>query len=202
MEGIDDTDDTDERARVAGEETPLLADSSSDAPNKPHAGFVAAFPYQNIVAVALIIGTIVLVEVATVLQEVPLYQILEDIICRQMAGEGDYDQSDCAGNTDVQAELAYLRGWQLTLAILPGIITAVPYGFIIDRYGRKVVLIVCIVGILLTQLFYLLVCWRSDVLPVRLTWAASIFTLIGGGPVILNGIVFAMLSDVSPEAYR
>ena len=79
---------------------------------------------------------------------------------------------------------------------------AVPYGFVVDRYGRKVTLIVSMVGILLTQLFYLLVCWRSDVFPVRLTWASSIFTLISGGPVILNGIVFAMLSDVSPDAYR
>ena len=106
MEGIDDTDG---RARVAGEETPLLADNSSNASNKPPAGSGAAFPSRNIVAVALIIGTVVLVEVATVLQAVPLYQILEDIICRQTAGEGDNDQNDCAGNTDVQAELAYLR---------------------------------------------------------------------------------------------
>ncbi|OAA57955.1 Protein kinase-like domain protein [Niveomyces insectorum RCEF 264] len=61
MEGIEDTDES-ERAGVAGEETALLADNGIDASSKFPAGPTAAFPPRTIVAVALIIGTVVLVE--------------------------------------------------------------------------------------------------------------------------------------------
>lgn len=199
---MESTDSIDGHAHATNEESPLFADNDRDVSNT--ASQSATFTRKSIFAVTRIIGTVVLVEAATILTDVPIYEILEDIICRQMGrmGDGDNSTHGCSGDADVQAELAFLRGWQLTLELLPGILMAIPYGIVGDRYGRKVMFIVCMVGILLTQLFYLLVCWRSDIFPVRLTWAASIFTLIGGGSVILNGIVFAMLSDVSPEASR
>ncbi|ERS95483.1 hypothetical protein HMPREF1624_07999 [Sporothrix schenckii ATCC 58251] len=203
MESTDNN--IDGHAHATNEDSPLLVHNDRDVSNTSNQS--AAFTRKSIFAVTSIIGTVVLVEAASILTDVPIYEVLEDIICRQMGRMGNGDNGDngtrgCSGDADVQAELAFLRGWQLTLELLPGILMAIPYGIIGDRYGRKVMFIVCMVGILLTQLFYLLVCWRSDIFPVRLTWAASIFTFIGGGPVILNGIVFAMLSDVSPEASR
>ncbi|KJR86821.1 MFS transporter [Sporothrix schenckii 1099-18] len=202
---MESTDNIDGHALATNEDSPLLVHNDRDVSNTSNQS--AAFTRKSIFAVTSIIGTVVLVEAASILTDVPIYEVLEDIICRQMGRMGNGDNGDngtrgCSGDADVQAELAFLRGWQLTLELLPGILMAIPYGIIGDRYGRKVMFIVCMVGILLTQLFYLLVCWRSDIFPVRLTWAASIFTFIGGGPVILNGIVFAMLSDVSPEASR
>ncbi|KIH95168.1 hypothetical protein SPBR_03481 [Sporothrix brasiliensis 5110] len=205
---MESTDSNDGHARAANEDSPLLVHNDRDVSNTSNQS--AAFTRKSIYAVTSIIGTVVLVEAASILNDVPIYEVLEDIICRQMGRMGIGDNGDngdngtrgCSGDADVQAELAFLRGWQLTLELLPGILMAIPYGIIGDRYGRKVMFVVCMVDILLTQLFYLLVCWRSDIFPVRLTWAASVFTFIGGGPVILNGIVFAMLSDVSPEASR
>ncbi|CAK7224204.1 hypothetical protein SEUCBS140593_005492 [Sporothrix eucalyptigena] len=196
--------DIDEHPGAAGEESPLIGENGTrvpnNGPNKATTDSVNVFPTKNIIAVSLIIGTIVLFEIANLFQELPTLQLLEEIICRDITGE-DSDVI-CGGNQDVQAELAYLRGWQLTLALIPGIITAVPYGVVIDRLGRKVGLYLSVTGILLTQLFSLVVVWFPNVFPVRAIWAASLFTLIGGGPVILDGIIFAMLADVAPAAYR
>lgn len=44
--------------------------------------------------------------------------------------------------------------------------------------------------------------WWSDIVPVRLTWVSSLFTLIGGGTAVMLSILFSVLSDLAPEAYR
>ncbi|CAK7200148.1 hypothetical protein SEUCBS139899_002838 [Sporothrix eucalyptigena] len=141
--------DIDEHPGAAGEESPLIGENGTrvpnNGPNKATTDSVNVFPTKNIIAVSLIIGTIVLFEIANLFQELPTLQLLEEIICRDITGE-DSDVI-CGGNQDVQAELAYLRGWQLTLALIPGIITAVPYGVVIDRLGRKV-------GLYLSSVFF------------------------------------------------
>jgi hypothetical protein len=44
--------------------------------------------------------------------------------------------------------------------------------------------------------------WWPERLPVRLKWLSSAFTLIGGEPVVSNGIIFSILSDLIVESYR
>ncbi|KAL1894770.1 hypothetical protein Sste5346_005746 [Sporothrix stenoceras] len=96
-------------------------------------------------------GILVLFEASGILQDIPLNQVLEENIYRSFLGK-DGDCSDRSENTDVQTELSFLRGWQSTLNMIPGIVTAVPYGYLIDRHGRKLDLILNTVGIFLAQI--------------------------------------------------
>ncbi|OAA64742.1 Major facilitator superfamily domain, general substrate transporter [Niveomyces insectorum RCEF 264] len=185
----------------ASEATPLLAEAGDDALTESPKLVSPVFPRKNLVTVASIMGMLALFEMASALQSIPLNQVVEDIICRNIAGTG-LPLGDCGENTKVQAELAFLRGWQLTLDLLPGLLTAVPYGYIADKHGRKTMLVLSVVGTMLTQLIYLTVCWRSDVLPIRMTWLSSAAMFLGGGPVVLNGIIFSILADLTPEVYR
>lgn len=59
---------------------------------------------------------------------------------------------------DVQGYLAMLRGWANTFESFPGIIGAVPYGILSDRWGRRPVLALGIVGCVVSVGFTYGVC--------------------------------------------
>lgn len=40
------------------------------------------------------------------------------------------------------------------------------------------------------------------VFPARLTWLSVVFQLVGGGTLVVNAMVFAMVADVTPEEKR
>ncbi|KAL2198393.1 major facilitator superfamily domain-containing protein [Corynascus similis CBS 632.67] len=97
---------------------------------------------------------------------------------------------------DVQGYLAMLRAWQNTFDCLPGIVGAVPYGILSDRWGRRPVLGLGLAGISASVVFTYVVFYFSDVLPLWTTWFASAFQLIGGGGSIVVAMVYTAIADV------
>ncbi len=112
----------------------------------------------------------------------PMNAVMESIICRQahpdifpptppppldqaVAGGGRggggglvlTDDPRCKG-PDVQGYLAMLRGWQATFDCVPGIVMAVPFGVLSDRWGRRPVLGVSLGGIVGSMVFTYGVC--------------------------------------------
>jgi MFS family permease len=89
-----------------------------------------------------------------------------------------------------------------------------------DRYGRKIVLGLALLGLILGCIWSDIVCklnyspllilrflthiigWWSDVLPVQLTWFSSAFVLIGGGVAVITSMIFTIIADVIPDAQR
>ena len=67
------------------------------------------------------------------------------------------DDPVCKG-PDVQGYLAMLRGWQATFESVPGMLTAVPYGVLSDRWGRRGVLGLSLGGISLGVVWTFAVC--------------------------------------------
>ncbi|KAJ5667403.1 MFS transporter [Penicillium longicatenatum] len=67
--------------------------------------------------------------------ETPLYPIQEAIICQKYFPASANDASvDPRCKTEiVQAELSFLKGWQLTISLLPGMLTALPYGMMAEN---------------------------------------------------------------------
>lgn len=94
----------------------------------------------------------------------PINEIAESVICRQMHPEfARHDNStgdplDPCKSDDVQSYLAMLRGWMYTFDALPGLICAVPYGILMDRWGRRPVLLLGILGLFLSASLAILVC--------------------------------------------
>ncbi|KAK1564011.1 major facilitator superfamily domain-containing protein [Colletotrichum navitas] len=180
---------------------PVLRDESH--PPSPDAHRTKSIPRARLSIVATCILLIILIELGAYLATIPLNQVLEDIICHNL----NWDLPPNAGESRcktkaVQNELSIIRGWQSTLDFIPGLMTAVPYGFLADRRGREWVLSLSLLGITLASAFYILVCSLPNVFPPRATWLSAVFTFIGGGPAVFNAMVFTIAGDVVSAEHR
>lgn len=94
--------------------------------------------------------------------DIPLLQIQEEIICRNHH-QDIVDGSDprCKDPT-VQSDLAFLTGWSGSFVLIPGLMTAVPYGYRADKYGRGFILRLSMFGMTLWQGATILVCKSHD----------------------------------------
>ncbi|TDZ21047.1 Efflux pump ustT [Colletotrichum orbiculare MAFF 240422] len=192
---------------VGSETTPLIIPSSPGG--EPLAAPLSASTTKStqqrksLGIVTTCILLIILLELGAYLATIPLNQVLEEIICRNLDPHlpPDTDEPRCKDKA-VQAELSIVRGWQSTLDFIPGLLTAVPYGFLADRRGRELVLSLSLLGITLSSAFYIFVCALPDLFPHRLTWLSAIFTIIGGGPAVFNAMVFTIASDVVEASQR
>lgn len=100
------------------EESPLLLNSNTHSRESNEPSGVRRLSYSpgGLITITLVIALIASAEAGSILQLVPLNQVLEKIICEN----AHQPASTCGENADVQAELALLRGWQSTFDLLPG----------------------------------------------------------------------------------
>lgn len=139
--------------------------------------------------------------------EVPTIKLVEQAICNRY-----YAQQESPSHTDVreryckipaiQDELAAITGLKFTFDALPGLVTALYYGSIADRFGRRLVLALCCFGTLCSYLWILFVCIANLNLPVRLVWASSIFLCIGGSQRVAKSMNFTVVADATNLATR
>lgn len=104
------------------------------------------------------------------------------------------DESPLCKDPAVQGKLALYRGWGYTLDCLPTILLALPYGSLSDRWGRKPVAILAIVGIALGMLWYEVVFYLP--LPMWMFTLSFAFNFIGGGAPVGMSMIYTMLADV------
>ncbi|KAJ6784610.1 hypothetical protein PWT90_07385 [Aphanocladium album] len=141
------------------------------------------------------------VELTEPFVDAPMMQIQEDIICRKHHPDIVSGADPRCKDTAVQSDLAFLTGWSSSLTLVPGLLTAVPYGYLGDKYGRAMILRLSIFGIVLWQLAMIVVCLFPQVFPIQMIWITPIFTLIGGGPSVYTASLFAIVSDVTPRQH-
>lgn len=82
----------------------------------------------------------------------PQLRLLESIICRQYyegsefwASEARIPEHRCKEGP-VQAALAQLLGWQSFFDNIPGLLLALPYRILADKYGRRLIMTLSFVG--------------------------------------------------------
>ena len=114
----------------------------------------------------LLCTVIVTLDFGTFLSLAPQTQIMESIICRRFHpglfidlphGQFLSDDTPCK-SVDVQGELALISGWKDTLDQIPGIILALPLGFLLDRIGRKPVAMLSMSGLLMEEIAIRIIC--------------------------------------------
>ncbi|OJZ80075.1 hypothetical protein ASPFODRAFT_148312 [Aspergillus luchuensis CBS 106.47] len=140
-------------------------------------------------------------EIALILVATPMRPIQEDIICRKHY-PGALDANSMCKNDIVQSELSLIKGWEVTFGLLPGMITAVPYGMAAERYGRRLVLGLSLLGITLSQAVDIIVCYYPEIFPLRLIWLGAVLTLVGGGPLVTTAVLLVIASDVTSQEHR
>lgn len=52
------------------------------------------------------------------------------------------------------------------------------------------------------QSFIILVTWFWHIFPLRMIWLGPILLSIGGGNVVLQNMIYSMISDASTDATR
>ena len=201
--------------------TPLLSDRPTAHDHRPHSrdhsSTVPEIHHHHkthpkfFFVVVIIIASLFFISIGDYMNRAPWTRILEDIVCRQYYHrtvpnefENPFDPipEDRCKVPDVQARVAMLRGWDQTFSCIPSILTAVPYGIIADKYGRKIVLVMCLFGITLAVAWTELVGYFSHFFAIEWLWAGNVFLFIGGGSSVARSMYFTILADVASEDKR
>ncbi|KAK1585263.1 major facilitator superfamily transporter [Colletotrichum navitas] len=141
---------------------------------------------------------------------VPSTRLLEDVVCREYYGvlgsgdasaDGPIDERQCKEDV-IQSKVAMLFAVYATLEAAVGALATFPWGIIADRFGRRKVFSLAVLGIILDQLWFLLVCAFPRTFPMKALWVGPFFLLVGGGNGVLSAVVFSMISDVTTSENR
>ncbi|KDN70779.1 putative ATP synthase F0 [Colletotrichum sublineola] len=152
-------------------------------------------------AIAMAMTFVIIVEFGAYLQVPPSYQLMEEIICRKYHSVPIIQRvghDDVCKLPQVQGELAIIMGWKSSFDCIPPLLTAIPYGVIADKYGRRPVLSLAMLGIMLECLWQLQPLLWPNVLPLWTVWFGSVFQFIGGGSGMVRAMLWTMISDVIP----
>lgn len=121
-----------------------------------------AIQWRNLASLAFIILFYIF---SNYLLVIPTLRLYERGVCREYYHErdgnsvADPDEELCK-LPSIQARLATLLGWQMGLGAIPGLLTAVWFGSLADRYGRKSILLLAMVGEFVSWVWILLVCMK------------------------------------------
>ncbi|KAF4455609.1 hypothetical protein F53441_2133 [Fusarium austroafricanum] len=180
------------------EESPLL---SNNVPSENG-------PSKALVRRALAMGMLALlmVEVSQFIMNPPTKMITEDIICRQHYPDhtlGVYEKEDhrCK-EAAVQKTLAMVQGWSQAFELGVPIITQFPYGIVADKYGRRLVLFLAMLGCCLSTAWLLMVLLFPNIFSIWAILGGSLFLVIGGGGQMAVAMVYTIVADIVPVDQR
>ena len=140
--------------------------------------------------------------------EVPTIAILERAICfryyrSQNVSGISIDESMCRSNPVVQNQLSHLTGWKFFFDNLPGLLTAIYFGELSDRFGRRPILSLFCIGTLCSYAWIVAICYANAIFDPQLIWASSVFILLGaGGQRVCKAMQFTIIADTFEQPRR
>ncbi|KAF3397997.1 hypothetical protein F1880_006430 [Penicillium rolfsii] len=191
-------------AQIAADETlPLLGDAPTSATSTRSKS-------KKLMSVLMCAITVLAASFGTDVSLAPETAIFEQIICHKQGllssgaetpptGHLPADGSNPCKSEAVQGELALVLGYKSMFEVLPSIFLSLPYGVLSDHWGRKPVIYLGVVGLLLGELWVRLVALCSNVLPLRLVWMTGLFRIMGGGDQVVISIALVMVADLCSE---
>lgn len=190
------------------DDTPLLSPTSSEAlPLPPPPAVKQHKPW--VFLVSLIYVLIAMVDVGAFLADAPKTRVFESNLClhyyethdpSKIGPDGAVPEKLCKIDP-VQQKMAMIFGWQDTFDAIPGLILAVPFGALADKWGRKWIFCASMMGLSFNQAWILLIAYFQR-LPLQLTWFSSVFYFLGGGPIVAVALCVTMASDIVPPEKR
>ncbi|KAM0745507.1 hypothetical protein ACQRIT_000891 [Beauveria bassiana] len=190
----------DEQLPEAGETAPLLG---HDTPPPLQQKSSRPSPFTRRVSVVTILVYVVYFVALELSQSLPgnaFHQVVEENLCRDMHGRADAEF--CGADNDVQSALAVLFAWHGTVQLLPGLLTAIPYALLADRYGQKPFIIINAFGVALAAAGDRFICYWPQTFSVYSLWAAPLLSFVGGGLQVCNALLFANVTGLTTDASR
>ncbi|KAK3396002.1 major facilitator superfamily domain-containing protein [Sordaria brevicollis] len=164
--------------------------------------------------IPLCLGAMFLLELSVALSMPPNNAVEESIICRNLhpdvvSGPTNstiktlrLSENPICKDEDVQSYLAMLQGWQATSDCIPSILMTVPFGMLSDKWGRRPVLTLAMLGTMLQMFGLTTILFLPHIFPIWTVWLTSSFLLIGGGGGIITAMLYTFISDIVPIAER
>ncbi|KAF1999027.1 MFS general substrate transporter [Amniculicola lignicola CBS 123094] len=197
------------RASIEEEEgAPLLSPTRTDSPFlTPEAPSKKSKPW--IILCVLIFLLVAIVDFGEFMAQAPKTRVFEANLCLRHYQEYDPSKIRPDGTVEetlckldpIQNKLASIFGWQDTFDAIPGILLAIPFGTLADKYGRKWIFALGLFGLQCQSAWVLFICWYRT-LPLQMTWMGSLFYLLGGGPSVAVAIGLTMVADIVPPHLR
>ncbi|TGO38910.1 hypothetical protein BHYA_0064g00060 [Botrytis hyacinthi] len=103
---------------------------------------------------------------------------------------------------EIQGPLATIRGWKSFGDTVPVLLVAIPIGNLGDRYGRRKIMALSLIGVGLSLVEIFVVCAFPNIFDLRWVWLSSLFLLCGGGLYSSAAFMWAMASSLIPEDKR
>ncbi|KAK3497675.1 major facilitator superfamily domain-containing protein [Neurospora hispaniola] len=163
--------------------------------------------------IPLCLSVMFLLDLSVALSVPPTNAVEESIICRNLhpdvvsrfgtstASILLSDNPACKED-DVQSYLATLQGWQATFDCIPSILMTIPFGILSDKWGRRPVLALAMLGSMLQMFALSTILFLPNIFPIWTVWLTSSFLLIGGGGGIIAAMLYTFISDIVPIAER
>ncbi|KAI0880476.1 major facilitator superfamily transporter [Annulohypoxylon maeteangense] len=157
-------------------------------------------------AIAPLLGLILLVNLSASLYQLPLNRIIERRLCRDyykihdpsvIDNDGDINETLCKID-DVQKSLAWVVGIMETLWIVGDFVMTIPLGFVAEKYGRRTVLWLNIVPRLFLLSWVLMVGYFEESLPLKAIIVGPCLSVLGGN-CVLNSIVYALAASLTDD---
>lgn len=152
----------------ASSETTSLLSSRTDSRDEPtgayeHRPSRCTWSWVNVVA--LCIALAITADIGEYLFLAPKVRLFESVICTDhylredpslVGRDGSVQEHFCKVDA-VQDKLAMILGWQYTFDSIPAILLAVPYGYLADKYGRKWITTLSLMGYALSWVWTLFI---------------------------------------------
>ncbi|KAI6398671.1 hypothetical protein MCOR20_009133 [Pyricularia oryzae] len=185
-------------ARMEGLESPTLSSLLSPPPS----------PHNRAVTPLLVL--VLLVNLSASLYQLPLNRVIERRICRDFFRTIVDDGSEAVFLPDgqvreqlckvgeVQQDLARVqRGMDLAW-IIGDLVMTIPLGFVAERYGRRLVLLLNLVPRIAMLAWAVVVGYFENVLPVGLLYLAPMLSVLGGD-CVFNSITYAFAAGLTED---
>ncbi|KAF2270846.1 hypothetical protein CC78DRAFT_573203 [Lojkania enalia] len=184
------------------EESRASFDSSSCRPRNaspmgPHPRRISIWP---------LLFLLILVNMATNLYKLPLNRVIEKRLCEEhysrhepgkINPDGSIPEKLCKID-DVQRQLGWLQGIMETTFVVCDFLVTIPFSFVAEKFGIKVVLWCNLVPLIVMPLWALVVGNFPHILPTRAIIASPFWALLGG-ECVFNSAIFTLTSSLAQE---
>ncbi|THV47132.1 hypothetical protein BGAL_0332g00030 [Botrytis galanthina] len=141
-------------------------------------------------------------ETGVAIRTTPLIASYKEQLCTKASQDVHKLIINCQKDHAVASELALILGVFQLLECLPMLLLSGVYGSMADKYGRRSILFLGYLGLVLSSIWTTGVVWLVPRIPLKFVWIGPVFTLIGGGASVPLAILMTSAAAVAPSTQR